>query len=76
MWVVLILKPGWNLIQTRNWRPLNLINGVGKLRKKVVADRIQEEGESVFHHQQFGLVCGRSAVDVLYKSVMEGRKCL
>ena len=30
----------------------------------------------MLHHQQFGLVHGRSAVDVLYKSVMEARKCL
>ena len=76
MWVVLILNLGWNLTQTRNWPPLNLINSVGKLREKVVADRIQEEGESVLHHQQFGSVRGHSTVDILYKSGMKRRKCL
>ena len=74
--MVLIPKPGRDLTQTDNWRPLNLMSCVGKLGEKVVADRIQEEGESVLHHQQFGLVHGRSAVNVLYKSVMEARKCL
>ena len=41
MWVVLIPKPGRDLTQTKNWRLLNLINCIGKLGEKVVADRIQ-----------------------------------
>lgn len=48
--VVLIPKPGWDLTQTKNWRPLNLINCVGKLGEKVVADRIQPESHLVLHH--------------------------
>ena len=40
MRVVLIPKPGRDLTQTKNWRPLNLINCIGKLEEKVVADRI------------------------------------
>ena len=76
MQVVLIPKPGRDLIQTRNWRPLNLINCIGKLGEKVVADRIQEEGSSILHHQQYGSVRGRSAVDILYKSVVKARQCL
>ena len=44
MRVVLIPKPGRDLTQTKNWRPLNLINCIGKLGENVVADRIQEEG--------------------------------
>ena len=42
----------------------------------MVADRIQEEGESVLHSHQYGSVGGRSAVDVLYRSVVEATKCL
>ena len=42
MQVVLIPKPGKDLTMTKNWRPINLINCVGKLAEKVVADRIQE----------------------------------
>ena len=76
MRVVLIPKPGRDLTQTKNWRALNLINCIGKLGEKVVADRIQEEGGSILHHQQYGSVRGRSAVDVLYKSVVKARQCL
>ena len=74
--VVLITKPGRDLTQTKNWWPLNLISCVGKLGEKVVADRIQEEREVALHHHQFGSVRGRAAVYVLYKLVMEARKCL
>ena len=76
MRVVLIPKPGQDLTQSKNWRPRNLINCIGKLGEKVVADRIQEEGSSILHHQQYGSVRGRSAVDVLYKSVVRARQCL
>ena len=65
MQVVLIPKPGRDLTQTKNWTPLNLINCIGKLGEKVVADRIQEEGSSILHHQQYGSVRGCSAVDVV-----------
>ena len=68
---VLIPKPGRDLIQTKNWRPPNLINCIGKLGEKVVADRIQEEGSSILHYWQYGYVRRRSAVDVLYKSVVK-----
>ena len=40
MRVVLIPKPGRDLTPTKNWKPLNLINCMGKLGEKVVADRI------------------------------------
>ena len=74
--MLLIPKLGRDLTQTKNWQPLNLINCVGKLGEKVVADRIQVEGESVLHYQQFGSVRGHAAVDVLYKTVIEARRCL
>lgn len=76
MRVVQIPKPGQDLTRTKNWRPLNLINCVWKLGEKVVADRIQAVGKQILHHQQYGSVRGRSAVDVLYKSVVTARECL
>ena len=76
MWVVLIPKLGRDLTQTKNWRLLNHINCIGKIVEKVVADRIQVEGRSPLHQQQYGSVRGRSAVDVLYKSVVKARQCL
>ena len=50
MKVVFIPKPGRDLTLTKSWRPLNLINCVGKLGEKVVADRIQDFGGDLFHH--------------------------
>ena len=41
-----------------------------------MADRIQEEGSSILHHQQYGLVRSHSAVDVVYKSVVRVRQSL
>ena len=74
MWVVLIPKPRRDLTQTKNWRPLNHINCVGKLARKVMADRIQAKGQQILHHQHYGLVRGRCVVDVLYKSVVSARE--
>ena len=76
MRVVLILKLCCDLTQTKNWQPLNLINCVGKLGEKVVADMIQDKCVAVLNHQHYGSVCGGSDVDILYKSVVEARECL
>ena len=76
MRVVFISKPGQYLTLAKNWRPLSLINCMGKLREQVVVDRIQDFGEDLFHHLQFGSVRGRSVVDVLYRSVVKARRCI
>ena len=76
MRVVLMPKPGRDRTQTKNWRPLNLINCIGKFGEKVGADRLQEEGSSILHHPEYDSVRGCSAVDVLYNSVMQARQCL
>ena len=47
-----------------------------KLGEKVVADRIQEEGSSILHNQQYGLVRSHWAVDVVYKSMVRARQSL
>ena len=76
MRVVFIPKPGKDLTLAKNWQPLNLINCVGKLGEQVVAHRIQDFGGEIFHRWQFGSVRGRSAVDVLHRSVMKARRCI
>ena len=76
MRVVFIPKSGRDLTVTKSWRPLNLINCVGKLGEKVVVDKIQDCRRDVFHHLQFVLVRGRLAVDVLYQSVVRVRRYL
>ena len=74
--VVFIPKPGRDLMLAKNCRPLNLINCIRKLGEKVVADRIQVYGDEVFHRLQYGSVRGRSAIDVLYRSVGKARHCM
>lgn len=44
-------KPGKDKTTIRAWRPINLINYIGKLAKKVVADELQETGH--LHKHQF-----------------------
>ena len=74
--MVFIPKPGTDLKLAKNWRPVNLINCMGKLGEKVVADRIQDFGRDLFHHEQFGSVKGRSGLDVLYRSVVKAKRCI
>ena len=76
MRVVFILKPARDLTLTKSWQPLNLINCMGKLGEKVVANRIQDFGKELLHRLQFRSVRGRSAVDVLYRWVVRARRCL
>jgi len=42
--VVIIPKPGKDHSKTKCGRPINLINCIGKLCEKMVADRLQESG--------------------------------
>ena len=69
MRVVCILKLRQDLTVPNNWRPLNLINYMCKLGKKVVAARIQDFDDELFHRLQYRSVRGRLMVDVLYELV-------
>ena len=74
MRVVLIPKPGRDLTKTKSWRPINLINFIGKLGEKVVADELQEA--ELLHRGQFGGVKGRSALEGVFKAVTKARRCM
>ena len=76
MRVVFIPKRVRDLTLAKNWPPLNLINCREKFGEKVVADRIQDFSGDLFHHLQFGSVSGRSAVVMLYLSVVRVRRCI
>ena len=45
--VVFIPKPNKDHKAAKEWRPINLINCIGKLAEKVVADELQERGCSI-----------------------------
>ena len=51
--VIMIPKPGKDYLKARAWRPINLINCVGKLVAKVVANDLQQV-VGLFHRHQFG----------------------
>ena len=74
MRVVLIPKPGRDLTKTKSCRPINLINCIGKLGEKVVADEIKEA--DLLHGGQFGGVKGKSALEGVFKAVTKTRRCI
>ena len=74
MRVVLIPKPDRDLTVTKNWRPINFINCIGKLGEKVVADHLQDA--DLLHHHQFGAVKGRLALEVVFRAVVKAMRCM
>ena len=74
MRVVLIPKPGRDLTVTKSWRPINLINCIGKLGEKVVADHPQDA--ELLHHHQFEAVKERLALEVVFRAVVKARRCM
>ena len=67
---------GRDLTLAKNWRPFNLINCVGKLGENVLLESSPDFVGDLFHRLQFGSIKGRSAVDVLYQSVVRARRCI
>jgi len=72
--VVMISKPGKNHKTTKGWRPINLINCIGKLGENVMVEKLQ--GAELFHRHQFGLVKGWSAVEVALQVVTRAQRCM
>jgi len=72
--VVMIPKPGKDYNKTKGWRPINLINCIGKLVEKVVANRLQESG--LLHQHQFGSVKGRSVTEATLRVVTKAQRCM
>ena len=51
-----------------------MINCIGKIGEKVVADQLQEVG--LLHWHQYGSVKGRSALEVVFRAVTRPQRCL
>jgi len=62
MTMVMIVKPGQDHAKVKGWRPIVLLNMVGKLADKVIAQRLGERGE-LFHERPFAGRRGRGAID-------------
>ena len=65
--VVMIPKPGKDHEKTKGWRQINLLDCIGKLEEKVVADRPQ--GCKLLYKHQFGSVKGRLATETVLTAV-------
>ena len=61
--MVFIPKPNKDHKAAKGWRPINLINCIGKLAEKVVADELQEAG--LFHKEQYRDIKGISALEAM-----------
>ena len=72
--VVIIPKPRKDHEKMKGWRPINLINCIGKLKEKVVAEVLQ--GCGLLHKHQFGSVKGRSAMEAALRTVTRAQRCL
>ena len=74
MKMVMIPKPGRDLTLTKNWRPINLINCVGKIGEKVVADCLQEI--PCFHEGQYGGRKHRTVTEVVAMAVTKAQRAV
>ena len=72
--VVMIPKPSKDHKYVKGWRPINLINCVGKLGEKVVANKLQEG--ALLHWGQYGAIKGRSVTEVVFRQVVRAQRCL
>ena len=59
---------------TKNWRPINLINCVGKIGEQVVADCLQEI--PCFHEGQYGGQKHRAATEVVALAVTKAQRAV
>ena len=74
MKMVMIPKPRRDLTLTKNWRPINLINCVGKIGEKVVADCLQEI--PCFHEGQYGGRKNRAVTEVVALAVTKAQRAV
>ena len=72
--VVIISKPGKDHEKTKGWRPINLINCIGKLEEKVVADGLQ--GCGLLHKHQFRSVKRRLAMEAAQRTATRAQRCI
>ena len=72
--VVFIPKPSKNHQAAKGWCPINLINCIGKLVEKVVADELQMAG--LFHEGQYGRIKGRSAIEAMMRVLTRAQRAI
>lgn len=66
--LIKLIPKGGDRLETRNYRPLTMLNSVYKVMAKALANRIKDVVGQVVHPKQFGFVQGRS----IHEAIMKG----
>lgn len=76
--LVLIPKPGKSLNDPSSYRPIGLLDGLGKLLERIIQNRLLSytEGESGLSENQFGFRRKRSTVDAIRRVTEIANKAL
>ena len=63
----LLEKVGRDMIRLKNWRPLTLLNTDNKIYAKILAKRLSEGAQHIFHHSQTGFLKERHLAENILK---------
>lgn len=72
--VIPIAKPGKAKTYPKNYRPISLLNAVGKLFERVVKEKLTIATEHFLNPEQFGFRAGRSAIQQAMRVVNAAKK--
>ena len=72
--MVFILKPDKDHQAAKGWRPINVINYIGKLVDKVVADELQKP--RLLHKDQYGDIKGRLVLEAMMPELTRTQRAL
>lgn len=67
--LIKLIPKGGDRLDTRNYRPLTMLNSVYKVMAKALALRIRSTVSQIVHPRQFGFVQGRSIHEAIFNAI-------